>query len=179
MFDVLMPQMGESVAEGHDRPVDQAGRRARREGRAAVRDLDRQGGCGDSVARGRGPARDSRARRPHGRRQQCRGRDWEGRRSRRGTSGRGILGSDRGGSGGPNDVARWASDEPRRAPPNAVVAACTENRGRPRNRHLRAGRLGPFWPGHEVTTFSISWKGRRRLPSRDARRRARPQVHQR
>ena len=37
--DVVMPQMGESIAESVDRPLDQEGWRRRRAGRAALRDL--------------------------------------------------------------------------------------------------------------------------------------------
>ena len=49
--DVIMPQMGESIAEGTIVRLDQEGRRHGRSRRAAVRDLDRQGRRRDPVAR--------------------------------------------------------------------------------------------------------------------------------
>ena len=42
-IDVVMPQMGVSVSEGTVTPLAEAGGRAHRGGRAAARDLDRQG----------------------------------------------------------------------------------------------------------------------------------------
>ena len=76
--DVVMPQMGESIAEGHDRPLDQEGRRPDRQGRAALRDLDRQGGRGNSVARRGRAARNHGQGRRDGSGQQRRRGDWRG-----------------------------------------------------------------------------------------------------
>ena len=53
MTDVVMPQMGESIVEGTLTKWLQEARRARGAGRAAVRDFDRQGRHGNSVARRR------------------------------------------------------------------------------------------------------------------------------
>ena len=56
--EVMMPQMGESITEGHHHQVAQKHWRYRCSRRADLRDLDRQGGRGDSFA-GRGyPDRD-------------------------------------------------------------------------------------------------------------------------
>ena len=67
VMDVLMPQLGETVAEGKIIEMVQVGRRRREAGRQPVRDRDRQGvdgsagdqrrrACGDPRARGRGRA---------------------------------------------------------------------------------------------------------------------------
>ncbi|MGC4085173.1 MAG: lipoyl domain-containing protein [Vicinamibacterales bacterium] len=64
--DVLMPQMGESIAEGTIvRWIKKVGDSVDRD-EPLFENLDRQGRRGDSVARGRCPHRDSRARRGHG-----------------------------------------------------------------------------------------------------------------
>ena len=73
---VVMPQMGESIAEGADRPLDQESRRRGRSRRAAVRDLDRQGRCRDSVAGRRRADGDQGQRGRNGRGQLGRRHDW-------------------------------------------------------------------------------------------------------
>ena len=80
--NVVMPQMGESIAEGHHRPLDQEGRRRGRSRRAAVRDLDRQGRRGDPVAGRRRADRDPGEGRRDGPGQQRRRRHRRGRRGR-------------------------------------------------------------------------------------------------
>ncbi len=60
--DVVMPQMGESIAEGTITRWMQAGRRARLARRADLRDLDRQGGRRDPLARRGNARRDPRTR---------------------------------------------------------------------------------------------------------------------
>ena len=79
---VVMPQMGESIAEGTIvRWIKKVGRQ-RRSRRAAVRDLHRQGGRGDPVAGGGRAARDRR----QGRRDGARSTAWSppsARRARR------------------------------------------------------------------------------------------------
>ena len=80
--DVVMPQMGESIAEGTIVRWIKKGRRQGRSRRAAVRDLDRQGGRRNSLAGRRRPHRDSREGRRDGPGQQRGRRDWRGKRRR-------------------------------------------------------------------------------------------------
>ncbi len=147
---------GRVDCRGHDRPLDQEGRRQHRSRRAAVRDLHRQGGRRDPVAGRRGAARDRRQGRRDGGGQQ-RGRDdrrrrREGaRRPGRGCAGSGIVGVARS-RGRPARRHRWraAARHRRRKPerpPAAFLAARPPHRQgtrcghRPHQRH-RGRRAG-------------------------------------
>ena len=88
-MDVLMPQLGETVAEGKITKWFKSRRRRREAGRQPVRDRDRQGVDGGAVDHHRHAHRDPRAGR----------RDRAGRRRGRGDRGRGRRGCERAGSG--------------------------------------------------------------------------------